>query len=156
MTRRPKRGRPARGPRRAARSERSTPSSSGPLRLLRKPLALAVIGGLAAVAAFARLSPGEEIPPDMIGIWETESTKYADRALGISADSITFYTMRGQFDAHRIKEIESTRENRDLLYSIRFDDRGNEGEFSFFYDPTEGVIRFQNQSQIEWRKARGS
>lgn len=156
MTRKRQGERPRRGPRRTARSESSTSSSGGPLRLIRKPAALAVIVGLAAVAAYAGLSSGEEIPLDMIGKWETESTKYADRALGISADSITFYTIRGQFDAHRISKVERTRENRDLLYSIRFEDQGNDAEFSFFYDSTEGVIRFQNQSHIEWRKARGS
>ncbi len=156
MTRRPKKAGAKRGGRRPARGEGSPRGARGPLGMLRHPPAVAAILLLVAVGTYVRFSPGEEMPAELIGIWESESTKYADRSLGLSADSITFYTIRGQFDAHRIRQVESTREKRELLYSIRFDDQGKEGEFSFFFDATEGVIRFQNQSQIEWRKARGS
>ncbi|MCZ6879009.1 MAG: hypothetical protein O7G29_12790 [Acidobacteria bacterium] len=93
------------------------------------------------------------VPEDLIGVWKTAERKYSDRYFELKKDRIIFATGGWGVTAHPIDRIEERRENGNLLYIIYYPNGpGDEIEFSFYYDPTQRVIRFKNQEQFEWIK----
>ncbi len=93
------------------------------------------------------------VPEELIGVWKTAERKYADRFFELKKDRIIFSTGGWGVSAHPIDRIEERREDGNLLYIIYYPNGpGDEIEFSFYYDPTQGVIRFKNQEQFEWIK----
>ena len=93
------------------------------------------------------------MPEDLIGVWKTAEQKYADRYFELSADRVIFSTGGWGVTAHPIDRIEQHSENGDILYIIYYpSEEGDEYQFSFYYDPTQSVIRFKNQEQFEWVK----
>ncbi|MFQ5897231.1 MAG: hypothetical protein ACE5JN_03200 [Candidatus Methylomirabilia bacterium] len=96
------------------------------------------------------------VPDDLIGVWKTSAPKYADRFFEITKDTIIFGTGNGNTTVHPIWKIETARDSYDTLYTISY--VALEGEvynFSFYHALTGGgVIRFKNQKQMTWTKAR--
>ena len=95
----------------------------------------------------------ESMPEDLIGVWRTADKKYADRFFELDADRVVFSTGGWGVTAHPIDRIEEHREDGKILYIIYYpSEEGDESLFSFYYDPTQSVIRFKNQEQFEWVK----
>ena len=95
------------------------------------------------------------VPEDLIGVWKTAERKYADRYFELKKDRIIFSTGGWKVTAHPIERIEERGGSEKILYIIFYPNYdGNEYQFSFYYDPLQGVIRFKNQEQFEWIKWR--
>ncbi len=93
------------------------------------------------------------VPEDLIGVWKTAERKYADRYFELKKDRVIFATGDWSVSAHPIDRVEEYEENGKILYIIYYpSSEGDEYQFSFYYDPTQGVIRFKNQEQFEWIK----
>jgi hypothetical protein len=93
------------------------------------------------------------MPEDLIGVWKTADKRYVDRYFELNADRVIFSTGGWGVTAHPIDRIEEHRENGNILYIIYYpSEEGDESLFSFYYDPTQSVIRFKNQEQFEWVK----
>ena len=91
------------------------------------------------------------MPEDLTGVWKTAKKEYADRYFELHADRVIFSTGGRGVTAHPIHRIEEHHENGEILYIIYYtSEGGDESQFSFYYDPTQSVIRFKNQEQFEW------
>jgi hypothetical protein len=102
---------------------------------------------------------GEITPDDIIGVWKTSESTYADRSFEITKERLTIGIGGGKFESYFIKKISLVKSPQDKssLYTINYeDDEGGEYIFSFYYYPVNGgIIRLKNQKQIEWKKERG-
>lgn len=96
------------------------------------------------------------VPDNLLGVWKTTHPKYADRFFEIKNDLIIFGQGDGKSEFHAFADIESTREGKQIFYTIiHINHHGQRFTFSFYYDPTDGgTIRFKNQKQIVWTKER--
>ena len=93
------------------------------------------------------------MPEDLIGVWMTAEKRYADRYFELREDRVIFSTGGWGVTAHPIDRIEEHNDNGEILYIIYYpSEEGDESQFSFYYDPTQSVIRFKNQEQFEWVK----
>jgi len=98
------------------------------------------------------------IPPEMLGVWKTSEPKYEGCFFELAKDEISFSNKAylASFVIHKISKIEITTPRAEkLLCTVYY--KGSEGqeyEFSFYYDPSDGgSIRFKNQTTIKWVKA---
>jgi len=117
-------------------------------------MALAVASLLGACQA-----QSNALPEGVLGHWTTAAHRYEDRFFELDADHLTFGTGGGSSYRNAILRIEVTEEEDGRpLYHIEH--QGSEGQsytFSFYYEPAEGgVIRLRNQTEIHWKKERGS
>ena len=86
-------------------------------------------------------------------MWKTADKRYADRYFELNADRVIFSTGGWGVTAHPIELIEEHHEIGKLLYILYYPtEEGDTSQFSFYYDPTQSVIRFKNQEQFEWVK----
>ncbi len=96
------------------------------------------------------------VPAELVGTWATEARKYADRKLEIWDDAVIFYTGARwkEFTVHRIQSVQTVEgASEGTLFSLYYaglDDTVD--RFSFYFDGSTGVLRFENQRSIEWRK----
>jgi hypothetical protein len=99
----------------------------------------------------------KSLPPEMLGVWETSAPKYEGCFFVITKEKITFANEAhlGDVNINTISKIKITHEEKQPLYTVYYRDRkGQEYEFSFYYDPSDGgSIRFKNQITIKWVKA---
>lgn len=96
------------------------------------------------------------IPDELVGVWNTEASRYADRAFQISKAMLVFHTGDGGFTAHPITRVRTQEEDSGrTLYTVEYEADDAVYEFSFFYLPTTGAIRFRNQQQLVWTKGEG-
>lgn len=129
----------------------------------RRRVVLGVILGVllagAAVQAFSRtgLFPrGHQLPDELVGVWSTSAPRYADRAFQITKTSIAFGTGGHSYSVYPIRTVAVVRDSAATLYTIDYTTPEDQvAEFSFYYVPRrEGEIRFKNQRQLVWRKAK--
>jgi hypothetical protein len=96
------------------------------------------------------------VPEDLIGVWETTASAYADRFFEIKTDEVIFGTGEGKFDTYPITKIkiEEDPKEQGTLYVLCYKNiEGQEYKFSFYYDPAnQGTIRFKNQKEMIWSK----
>jgi hypothetical protein len=100
----------------------------------------------------------KSIPPEMLGVWGTSEPKYEGCFFELTKDKVSFANEAylESFVIHKISKIEiTTPKVEKLLCTVYY--KGSEGqeyEFSFYYDPSDGgSIRFKNQITIKWVKA---
>ncbi len=98
------------------------------------------------------------VPDELVGVWKTLNTQYADRFLWITNTSIIFGTGDGQIAFYPIVAVEQAREGEALLYTILYlNEARQQYRFLFYFEPSNGgVIRWKNKRDIEWAKARPS
>lgn len=93
-----------------------------------------------------------QVPDDLVGVWRTSATRYADHALTITKTSIAFDAGGGGYPVQHIVVVGG---GVATLYTIRYttaDDQA--GEFSVYYSARGGgEIRFKNQRQLVWKRA---
>ncbi|MFQ5930299.1 MAG: hypothetical protein ACE5MK_11420 [Acidobacteriota bacterium] len=95
------------------------------------------------------------VPEELIGVWKTAETRYADRFFELNRDVVIFGTGGHTSTVHAILSIETeeVREEAKTLYILYYlSSEGQKYQFSFYYHPAQGVIRFRNQQQFEWTK----
>jgi hypothetical protein len=96
------------------------------------------------------------VPDELIGVWETTTSAYADRFFEIKTDEIIFGTGEETFDTYPITKmiLEKDRVEQKTLYTICYKNmEGQEYKFSFYHDPAnQGTIRFKNQKEMVWAK----
>jgi hypothetical protein len=119
-----------------------------------------IIAALAICAVLLACEPKgpESIPPEMLGVWETSAPKYEGCYFELTKDKVSFANKAylESFVIHKISKIEIvTPKVEKLLCTVYYtDSEGQEYEFSFYYDPSDGgSIRFKNQTTIKWVKA---
>ena len=113
-----------------------------------------LIVGVAAPAVFAALFlKGETIPDELVGVWTTSASRYADRTFEITKTSLIFQTGEGDYTAHQISRVRKDSDEKGTLYTIDYLNLGEVYEFSFYYTQRrERVIRFENQPEMDWGK----
>lgn len=97
------------------------------------------------------------VPDHLLGVWTTSTPRYADRYIEIRNDMIIFGTGGDTFELHVLAEFKEVREGEALLYTIiHLNHFGQPYSLSFYYEPSgDGIIRFKNQREIVWTKAKG-
>ncbi|MBW1911936.1 MAG: hypothetical protein JRI43_01955 [Deltaproteobacteria bacterium] len=97
------------------------------------------------------------VPEELLGMWETSSSRYADCFFEFQGELIIFNNGLSYNAINFIKDIEKLPENGKTLYNIYYEDKeGQEFKLSLFYFHVRngGVIRFKNQKDIEWTRRR--
>ena len=95
-----------------------------------------------------------EVPDEVIGVWKTTDTKYADRYFELKKDSIVFGQGGPSMTTFSITKAVVKDQKQQALYKIEY--VGSEGqteEWDFTYDRDTNVLRLKSQDLIEWRKA---
>ena len=93
-----------------------------------------------------------ELPQKLHGVWETNATEYEDRHFLLDKNAIGFETGDGEIDWYDIIQVDQTTERNKTLYTIEYKTwQGTVFKRSLYYDPRNGgMIKFENQSNIEW------
>jgi hypothetical protein len=97
------------------------------------------------------------VPGELRGVWRTSTPKYIDCYFELTEDNIIFTNENflDKMQINSISKIESIIPGKRILYTIYYlNDDDSEFELSFYYDPSEGAIRFKNQQAIEWKKTK--
>jgi len=121
-----------------------------------KPIIAAL--AICAVLLACESKGPKSIPPEMLGVWKTSAPKYEGCFFELAKDKVSFANKNylESFVIHKISKIKITTPSVEkLLCTVYY--KGSEGqeyEFSFYYDPSDGgSIRFKNQTTIKWVKA---
>jgi hypothetical protein len=131
---------------------------AGPLRLAMKRIR--VVMAIALLAALIGCGPERTkgVPPELVGVWRTTATKYADADcfLGLTTATISFGTGGDDSYTRAVVAVEKSQEDGGTLYTVFYRDDEGEYKFAFFYEPADGgVIRYKNQKGIVWTKQKG-
>lgn len=95
----------------------------------------------------------ETIPDELLGMWTTSASKYADRYFEIGPTWLRFDTGTTNVLVYRIANVGSSEEGNATLYRVEYLIGEGAYTFSFLYEQfPEAVIRFENQPLIAWRK----
>ena len=89
-----------------------------------------------------------------LGVWKTSAPKYKDRFFEISESTITFGTGNGNSKKFTVDRVIKTVEEKKTVYTISYNDvEGSDFKRAFYYtSKNNGVIRFKNQPEIEWKR----
>ncbi len=95
----------------------------------------------------------ETIPDDLLGMWTTSASTYADRYFEIGPTWLRFDTGANNVPVYNIANVDTSDEGNATLYRVEYLIREDAHTFSFLYEETpEAVIRFENQPLVAWRK----
>ena len=96
------------------------------------------------------------IPEELIGVWLTKDSRYANYPFEIKKNTVIFEQGLGylDFDVYPIAGVKKTELEGQTLYIICYTlTSGKEFEFSFYYSAANGgEIRFKNQPEMLWTK----
>lgn len=103
-----------------------------------------------------QVNKNQSVPVGLIGIWNTDEPRYADRPFEITRDAVIVERGEGcyEFTVYPIVEVKANTSQEGTDYIITYTaQRGLKYEFSFSYYPKEGgVIEFKNQKGFLWRR----
>ncbi|MFH1674978.1 MAG: hypothetical protein ABIF87_16360 [Pseudomonadota bacterium] len=93
------------------------------------------------------------LPDELVGVWTTSDSRYADRMLDLSKVTIIFGTGKDNIDTYFISNVKKKLHEDATLYTVYFHNlEGLKDRASFYYEPQNGgTIRFKNQKQA-WSK----
>ena len=110
---------------------------------------------LTAVLLVLHSRDNEFLPDDLLGHWTTSAPKYTDRFLELSEVAVIFGTGKDNIDVNFISSVDKQVEGGSTMYTIQYHNlNGMDGQLSFYWDPSEKVIRLKNQKRIIWKKAK--
>lgn len=103
-----------------------------------------------------------QVPPYLIGVWESTTPGYEDRYLMFSERNVAFGTGRYEGDSYIVAETETSsvddgvqaNAGKRIFFKIRYmkPDR-LEYDLAFYYDPPPAeLITFKNQEDLKWTK----
>jgi hypothetical protein len=107
---------------------------------------------LLAVIVTPRFFGDRDLPQKLHGVWETNATEYDDRHFLLDKNAIGFGIGDGNINWYEIIQIDQTTKRNKTLYTIEYKiGQGSIFKRSLYYDPGNGgMIKFENQSNIEW------
>ncbi len=114
-----------------------------------------VFVALLAIVSYsgARSTSRGEVPDEIVGTWYTTASDYADRLFEIRKNSLLFYASEDEWTIHLIDRIEAEDLGGATMFTLYYTDQGGRSEFSFYFDPKrDGIIRFVNQREMEWKR----
>lgn len=119
----------------------------------KKIIAGVIILSFVAVAVF-HLTPVQQIPEKLKGIWTTTHPKYEGRYFQLEAKTIVFGTGGFNIDVYFIEDIEKTASNKGTVYVLNCQNSHNDPYRFALYSNTDrpDEIRFQHQQQVVWQK----
>ena len=97
----------------------------------------------------------DEIPDILVGNWVTDEPRYAEAALEIGKETITFSKGLEYINMNRIDKVKVAEKEGKTLIKITYEDKeGAEFTLSIYHypGPGGGSIRFMNQMQMVWKK----
>ncbi len=93
------------------------------------------------------------VPDHLVGLWDTEAPKYANRDLEFTKESVVFKAGEEPIAIYPIKKIEAIRGKENISYNITYMSLGKKYNFSFTYDPANGgVIVVKNRNGVQWMR----
>jgi hypothetical protein len=112
---------------------------------------LIIIGALIFISCTGKHT---DIPEDLIGIWTTSESRYADRFFEITKERLIYGLGGDKKDIYSVSSIEESLEGSNIIYTINCKNTdGFKFTRSFYYESADGgVIRFKNQKQVKWTK----
>ena len=118
-------------------------------------VAAVVLTAVLVTVLVLRSKDNQFLPDDLVGRWTTSAPEYTNRFLELSEVTVIFGTGEDNIDVNFISSVDKRVEGGSTLYTIKYHDlKGMEGQVSFYWDPTEEVIRLKNQKRIIWKKAK--
>jgi hypothetical protein len=118
------------------------------------PRVLAAVFGWAVIAGCQSQEP-VIVPGELVGVWRTFNEKYEDRYFEFRAETLVVGMGGGQSVTHAIRAIAVDLDQDLYRVSYRNSDEDNDDEtFSFYFTKRSegGVIRFEHQPNIAWRR----
>ena len=117
-------------------------------------VALIVVAVLPGAAKSLFSSADSTMPPELIGTWVTSDPRYADRALIITATTISFYVGDAEVTTHPIRRVAVDHESRATVYELEYESGDEVLSLVFtFIRMDGGIIRLANQEHMDWKKA---
>ena len=120
--------------------------------------ALPVLPTLLLLAALGGCQYGGEttIPAELHGVWKASQQKYADRFFELTPNTVSVGIGKGNKETYAVRRIKKAREGDKTLYAIHYtDSEGLESKIFLAYEPQGGgLIRFRNQKETAWKRAR--
>jgi hypothetical protein len=93
------------------------------------------------------------LPQELVGVWRTTHPKYADRFFELTGRQITFGMGGNSLTKYTIAGIEHRHKEGEVLYRILYwSEDVQEDVFAIRYSSQTGVVRLDNQNQVEWKK----
>lgn len=98
-------------------------------------------------------SRSDALPDEVLGMWTTTASNYADRAFEIRTDTLVLHTGGSDSTMRLIQKVELDDLDGRILLTIQYAEDSGSTNFSFYYDRADGgVITFKNQPSMKWRR----
>ena len=88
-------------------------------------------------------------PPEIIGTWVTDDSRYAGRAFVIQEDEFNLEVAPGQIVANTVKTIRRIAQRDYDVYEITYFSPEGEAVQEMHLYP-DGIVRLKNPSDVEW------
>jgi hypothetical protein len=120
-------------------------------------LALALAAGM----AYRAMQPRSPVPEQLLGVWKTDNSAYADRYFKVGRDSIEVGQGEGSVTSQSIFRVDTKTQDGHISCLIRtysFEPSyqpadKHEEQWLFEYDPAgRGTIHLKSQPKVIWRK----
>ena len=93
------------------------------------------------------------LPDELVGSWETSTSKYADRYFEFTKKMLIFKVGEEEIGIHHIENFEKFGDEEETWYTITYLSLGGKYKFSFSYDPAnDGVITIANRKGVQWTR----
>lgn len=93
-----------------------------------------------------------DVPDALVGVWKTSARQYEDRFFELTKHEIGFGTVDGDVAVYEILRVEPGKVPASRYAIYYTSEEGQEYKLSIDHDRRQGVIRFENQKRIAWRK----
>lgn len=117
-------------------------------------LMVAVTIAVIAVMLMYGEPPPRYVPPELVGVWRTTDSVFADRFIEFSTATISFGTGEATISQTGFMNgVETSTENGKTLYIFHFKQDGADAQLSFYYDGPDGEgLRLKNRNGVLWTK----
>ncbi len=119
----------------------------------------------AAVIGYREMQPRSPVPEQLLGVWKTDNSAYADRYFEVRQDSIEVGQGEGNLSVQSIFRVDTKTQGGHISCLIRTysfepsyqaEDK-HEEQWFFEYDPGgRGTIHLKSQPKVIWQKETGN
>lgn len=115
----------------------------------------------AAGIAYREMRPRSPVPEQLLGVWKTDNSAYADRYFEVRQDTIEVGQGEGSANIQSIFRVDTKTQDGHiscLIRSYSFEpsyqpEDKHEEQWFFEYDPAgRGTIHLKSQPKVIWRK----